>query len=85
MRRLTELSFDGIVLKSCFAQLRQLTKFSSFLSTADFKKVILAFISSRPDYCEALNSVISRCNIQRLHQFKVLLLVFKVLNGQAPA
>ena len=65
----SELSFDTQVIKvvkSCFAQLRQLTKIRSFLSSADLEKVIHAFISSRLDYCNALYSGISRRNIQRL-------------------
>ena len=119
----SEWSFDTQVTKvvqSCFAQLRQLTKIRSFLSSADLEKVIHAFISSRLDYCNALYSGISRRNIQRLQliqnaaarfltrtkrcdhitpilaalhwlpvsfriDFKILLLVFKALNGQAPA
>ncbi len=65
----SELSFDVQVTKvvqSCFAQLRQLMKIKSFLSFADFEKVIHAFISSRLDYCNALYSGISQRNLQRL-------------------
>ena len=65
----SELSFDTQVTKvvqSCFAQLRQLTKLRSLLSSADLEKVIHAFISSRLDYYDALYSGISRQNIQGL-------------------
>ena len=49
-----------------FAQLRQVMKIRSFLSSADLEKVIHAFLSSRLDYCNTLYSGISRRNIQRL-------------------
>ena len=65
----SELSFNAQVTKvvqSCFAQLRQLKKIRSFLSSADLEKVTHAFISSRLADCNALYSGISRQNIQRL-------------------
>ena len=108
------------MVHSCFAQLRQLKKIRSFLSSADLEKLTHAFISSRLDYSNALYSGISRRNIQRLQliqnaaarfltctkrcdhitpilaalhwlpvsfriDFKILLFVFKALNGLAPA
>ena len=65
----SELSFHTQVTKvvqCCCAQLRQLMKIRSFLSSADLKKLIHAFISSRLDYCNALYSGFSTQNIQRL-------------------
>ena len=119
----SELSFDSQVtnvVQSCFGQLRQLTRISSFLSSTNLEKVVHAFISSRLDYCNALYSGISKGNIRRLQliqnaaarlltgtkssehisptlaalhwlpvsfrmDFKILLLVFKTMNGQGPA
>lgn len=65
----SELSFDAQmtkVLQSCFAQLRQLTKIRSSLSSGDLENVIHAFISSRLDCCNALYSGISRGNVLSL-------------------
>lgn len=60
----SELSFDTQVtkvLQSCSAHLRQLYKVRSFPSPGYLEKVIRAFISSRPDFCSALYSGISKC------------------------
>lgn len=55
----SELSFDTQMtkeLQSCFTQLRQLSKVKLFLYPVDLDKVTHAFMSSRLDYCNALNS-----------------------------
>lgn len=60
----SELSFDALVTKevhSCFAQLRHLTKIRLFLYSADLEKGILDLISSRLDFCSALNSDWASC------------------------
>uniref|UniRef100_A0A3B3QY49 Reverse transcriptase domain-containing protein n=1 Tax=Paramormyrops kingsleyae TaxID=1676925 RepID=A0A3B3QY49_9TELE len=54
------------VVKSCFFQLRLLSKVKPFLSFKNFERVIHAFVSSRLDYCNALYAGISCSSISRL-------------------
>ncbi|KAL0163779.1 hypothetical protein M9458_039532, partial [Cirrhinus mrigala] len=107
------------VVKASFYQLRLLSKVKPFLSRADLKKAVHAFISSRLDYCNALytglnQSLLNRLQLVRnaaarllsntskrshispvlrsLHwlpvrfrvEFKILMFVFKAINGLAP-
>ncbi|KAF7642636.1 hypothetical protein LDENG_00254100, partial [Lucifuga dentata] len=50
----------------CFLQLKLISKLRPFLSFSDLEKAILAFITSRLDYCNSLFSAISKGNIHRL-------------------
>lgn len=54
------------VVKSCFLQLRQLTKVKSFLSFKDFQRIIHIFILTRLDYCYGLYVGISQASLSRL-------------------
>lgn len=63
------LKFDkqiSAVVKSSFFQLRLLSKAKSFLTFAEFERVIHLFISSRLDYCNSLYIGMSQSNISRL-------------------
>lgn len=109
----------GAVVKSSFFHLRQLAKVKPILERQHFETVILAFITSRLDYCNALYFGVSQSSLARLQlvqnaaaclltgackrehitpilaslhwlpvhfrvHFKILLFVFKSLNGLAP-
>ncbi len=116
------LKFDrqiNSVVKTCFFQLRLLSKAKPFLSFKDFEKVIHTFILSRLDYCNSLYFGISQTALSHLQlvqnaaarllsgvkkrehitpilrslhwlpvcfrvDLKILLLVYKSLNGLAP-
>lgn len=56
----------NLVVKSCFFQLRLLSKEKTFLSFKNFEKVIHVFISSRLDYCYSLYVGISHAAMSRL-------------------
>lgn len=59
------------VVKTNFFQMRALAKIKNVLPSADFEKVIHAFISSGLDYCNSLYFVISQallCCLQRMQQ-----------------
>uniref|UniRef100_A0A8C1LY92 Reverse transcriptase domain-containing protein n=1 Tax=Cyprinus carpio TaxID=7962 RepID=A0A8C1LY92_CYPCA len=58
----------NLVVKSCFYQLRQLSKVKSFVSFTDFERVIHAFISSRLDYCNSLYVGIGEASLTRLQR-----------------
>lgn len=79
------------VVKTNFFQMRALAKIKNVLSSADFEKVIHAFILFGLDYCNSFYFVISQallCCLQRMQQldccqahgyridFKILLVVF---------
>ncbi|KAF7645782.1 hypothetical protein LDENG_00198230 [Lucifuga dentata] len=73
-------------MQTYFFQLRQITNIKSFLSFTDLQNIIHAFISSRLDYCNVRYSAVAdseRCC--SAIDFKILLLVFKALHGQAPS
>ena len=60
----SELSFDTQVTKvvqSCFAQLRQLTKIRSFLSSADLEKVKVMLLSP-PDWTTVMHFTLVSAN-----------------------
>ncbi len=110
---------NSTVVKTIFFHLSVLAKVKPFLSFKDFERVILAFISSRLDYCNSLYMGINQASLNRLQivqnaaarlltgvrkrehitpvlislhwlpihyriDFKVLLLVFKALDGLTP-
>ncbi len=65
----SSLKFDkqiSAVVKSCFYQLRLLSKVKPFLSRKNLETAIHAFISSRLDYCNSLYFSISQSSISRL-------------------
>ncbi len=67
------LKFDkqiNTVVKSCFFQLRLLTKVKPILSSKNVEKVIHAFITSRLDYCSSLYFGIGQTAISRLQRVK---------------
>lgn len=59
------------VVKTNFFQMRALAQIKNVLPSADFEKVIHAFISSRLDYCNSLYFIISQallCCLQPMQQ-----------------
>lgn len=63
------LKFDKQIaafVKSCFYQLRRLSKFEPFLSTGNFETAIHAFVPSRLDYCNSLYYGTSQDSISHL-------------------
>ena len=117
-----ELNFNlhiNHVTKIAFFHLRNIARIRAYLSLADAKTLIHAFVFSRLDYCNALFSGMTKKSIDRLQlvqnaaarvltktrmrehitpvlaslhwlpvvfriDFKILLLVYKALNGMAP-
>uniref|UniRef100_A0A8C6LAX3 Reverse transcriptase domain-containing protein n=1 Tax=Nothobranchius furzeri TaxID=105023 RepID=A0A8C6LAX3_NOTFU len=63
------LSLDShvkTISRSCFFQLRNISKVRKLVSTADLEKIIHAFVSSRLDYCNALFTGLSKTSLSRL-------------------
>ncbi len=63
------LSFDNqikSVVKSCFYQLRMISRLKPILSFKDLETVIHAFITSRLDYCNSLYVGICQRHLSRL-------------------
>lgn len=54
------------VVKSCFFQLRQLSKVKPFLTQSNLQIVIHAFVTSRLDYCNSLYFGLSQSSLSRL-------------------
>ena len=92
-----DLSFNSHIKqtsRTAFFHLRNITKIRRILSKTDAEKLIHAFVTSRLDYC---NSLLSGCPnksvLASLHwlpvkfriEFKILLLTYKALHGQAPS
>jgi len=58
----SSLKFDkqvNAVVQSGFFQLRTLEKVKQFLSVEDLERVMHAFVTSRLDYCNALQGLIN--------------------------
>ncbi len=80
------------VVKSSFFQLRLLSEAKYFLSFKNLEKVIHAFITSKLDYCYSLWDHITPVlqsllwlPVRYRVDFKILLIVYKSLNGMAPS
>ncbi len=64
-----ELKFllkTNAVLKNFFFHLRSISKLKSILSFKELEKVVLAFTSSRLDYCNALSLGVSQASLSHL-------------------
>ncbi len=63
----TDIQHDiSSVIGSSFYQLRLLSKIKNFLTPKTLEMAVLAFITSRLDYCNSLYCGISKCQIARL-------------------
>ena len=65
----SDLRFDdqvGAVVRSCFFQLRLISRIKPFLSPQDLQKLIITLIFSKLDYCNALYQGIAEKTISRL-------------------
>lgn len=84
------------LVRFCFYHLRNIAKLSPIVSHIELQIGIHAFISSHLDYCNSLFIFLRKNSLQVVQNaavmdseitfhFKILVLTFRALHGQAPA